>query len=87
MKSAVAGKNILKVEITNISAHGFWLFVKGREYFVPFDTFPEFKDAVIADILKVTIEHGEYLSWPALGIDLELESIENPEKFPLRYKK
>jgi hypothetical protein len=83
---SLAGKNILKVEITNISAHGVWLLAKQREYFLPFDIYPGFKDAKITDVLNVKIEHGEYLFWPSLGIDLELESIENPEKYPLRYK-
>ena len=86
MKSSVAGKNTSKVEITNISAHGVWLLAKQHEYFLPFDIYPGFKDAKIADVLNVKIEHEEYLFWPSLGIDLELDSIENPEKYPLRYK-
>jgi hypothetical protein len=86
MKSNAVGKNISKAEVTNISAHGFWLLAKGQEYFVPYDTFPGFKDAKIADILNVKIEHGEYLFWPSLAIDLELESIEHPEKYPLHYE-
>lgn len=86
MKSSTAGKNISRAEIINISTHGIWLLVKQREYFLPFETFPGFKDAKIADILNVKVEHEKYLFWPALGIDLELESIENPERFPLRYK-
>lgn len=86
MKSSVAGKNISKAEITNISAHGIWLLVKQHEYFLPFDIYSGFKDAKISDILNVLLEHEEYLFWPSLGIDLELESIENPEKYPLRYK-
>jgi hypothetical protein len=86
MKSSVAGKNILRAEVTNISAHGIWLLAKQREYFLPYDTFPGFKDAKIADIQNVKIEHEEYLFWPSLGIDLELESIEDPEKYPLHYK-
>jgi Protein of unknown function (DUF2442) len=86
MKSNVVGKNISKAEVTNISAHGFWLFTREREYFLSYEAFPGFKDAKIVDILNVRIEHGEYLFWPTLGIDLELESIENPEKYPLHYK-
>jgi len=49
-------------------------------------TFPQFIDAKVADILNLKIEHDAYLFWPSLGIDLELDSIENPEKYPLRYK-
>ena len=85
MKSNVAGKNISKVEITNVSAFGIWLMTGEREYFLPFDEFPGFKEAKITDILNVKIEHRKYLFWPALGIDLELDSIENPERYTLRY--
>jgi hypothetical protein len=31
-----------EAEVTNISAHGFWLLVDGRELFLPFDEFPWF---------------------------------------------
>jgi len=86
MKSGVVGKSTSKPEVTNISARGIWLLAKEREYFLPYDTFPGFKEATVADIHNVTIEHEEYLFWPTLGIDLELDSIENPEKYPLRYK-
>jgi hypothetical protein len=84
--SSIAGKNISKAEVTNISVHGVWLLAKEHEYFLSYDTFPGFKDAKVADILKVIIEHEEYLFWLSLGIDLELDSIENPEKYPLRYR-
>lgn len=86
MKSSVAGKNISRAEVTNVSAHGIWLIAKQHEYFLSYDTFPGFKDAKVADILNVKIEHEEFLFWPSLEIDLEIESIENPEKYPLYYK-
>jgi hypothetical protein len=87
MKSNIVGKSTLKAEITNISAHGIWLLANQKEYFLPYKIFPDFKKASISDVLNVKMEHGEYLFWPALGIDLELESIENPEKYPLRFTK
>jgi hypothetical protein len=86
MKSNAVGKSISKAEVTNISARGIWLIAKQQEYFLSYDTYTGFKDAKISDIFNVKIEHDEYLFWPSLGIDLELESIENPEKYPLRYK-
>jgi hypothetical protein len=86
MKSNVVGKSTSNAEVTNISTHGIWLIAKQSEYFLPYDIFPGFKDAKVADILNVKLEHGEYLFWPSLGVDLEIESIENPEKYPLRYK-
>ena len=86
MRSSIVGKSTSNAEVTNISAHGIWLLVKQIEYFLPYDIFPGFKDAKVADILNVKFEHSEYLFWPSLGVDLEIESIENPETYPLRYK-
>ncbi len=33
MQSSVRGKNTSAVEVTNIDAFGFWLLVRGKEYF------------------------------------------------------
>lgn len=30
----------LNLEVTNISEHGFWLFIDDKEYFLPFKQFP-----------------------------------------------
>lgn len=87
MKSSVVGKNTSKAEVTNISSHGIWLLANQHEYFLPYETFPWFKEAKLSDILNVKIEQDEYLFWPSIGVDLELDSIENPEKYPLQFKK
>ena len=34
MNSAALGRNTSPVEVTNVSVHGFWLFVGEREHFV-----------------------------------------------------
>jgi len=70
-------------EVTNVSLHGFWLFVGDRELFVPFGSFPWFRDASIAEITNVQFPSPHHLYWPDLDIDLAVESIEHPEKFPL----
>jgi hypothetical protein len=71
------------VEVTNVSQHGFWLFIGERELFVPFRDFPWFKDASIAAITHVELPAPHHLYWPELDIDLAVESIEHPEDFPL----
>ena len=86
MKSRKNGKNILKVEVQNISGHGFWLFVKDKEYFLTFKQFPWFKEAKVSEIQNVQLNHEHYLNWPSLDIDLELESLEKPEKYPMFYR-
>ena len=86
MRSVKPGKSTSKVEITNISQHGFWLFVKGKEYFLSFDEFPWFRDATIDDLVDVEITKGKDLYWPKLDVDLTLNIIEHPDKYPLKSK-
>ena len=83
MKSETLGTRTSPVEVTHISQHGLWLLVQNRELFVPFDKFPWFKDAPVGSILKVELPRPEHLYWPDLDIDLAVESIEHPERFPL----
>lgn len=83
MKSVPPGKEALGVELLNVSPHGFWLLVQTEELFVPFDKFPWFKDASIAEIANVSLPAPHHLSWSDLDIDLAVESVRDPEKFPL----
>lgn len=86
MKSATLGKRISGAEVTNISKHGFWLLLADQELFVAFRAFPWFKKASIEEIVTVKWPHPHHLYWPELDIDLAVESIRNPEKFPLLSK-
>jgi Protein of unknown function (DUF2442) len=75
-----------EAEITNISKHGFWLLVDGRELFLPFDEFPWFRRAPVAAILHVQRPGPSHLYWPELDVDLSLDAIEHPERYPLKSK-
>jgi hypothetical protein len=70
-------------EVTNISRHGFWLLIDDRELFLPFETFPWFREAPVGAIHDVEMPQPGHFYWPALDVDLSLESIEDPERFPL----
>ncbi len=83
MKSEIAGKNILEVEVTNISVHGFWLLLGENEFFLPFNDFPWFKDARISEISDVSLLNDQHLFWEKLDIDLTLNMIKNPQNYPL----
>lgn len=78
------GSATSEAEITNISKHGFWVFLGDRELFLPFEEFPWFKSAPIEAILNVERLQDHHLYWPALDVDLTVESIEHPERFPLQ---
>lgn len=75
-----------KAEVSNISAHGFWILVDNRELFLPFEEFPWFKDASVAAISRLERPQPHHLYWPDLDVDLTIDSIEHPEKYPLRAK-
>ena len=83
MKSAMHGTAISEVEVTNVSRNGFWLLVRDEELFLPFEQFPWFRDAPIRKIVNVELPSPHHLYWPDLDIDLAVESIRNPGKFPL----
>jgi len=71
------------VEVTDISRHGFWLWLDDRELFVAFAHFPWFVDAPVAKIFRVDRPSPDHLRWPELDVDLSVRSIEHPDEFPL----
>ena len=40
MKSEIIGAGTSQPEVLNVSPHGFWLFVAGRDCFLDFGQFP-----------------------------------------------
>ena len=87
MNSQALGKSTLKVEVTNISNHGIWLLARDKELFMSYEEFPWFKDVPIGKILNVEEPTPGHFYWPDLDVDLGLESIEHPERFPLKSEK
>jgi len=69
--------------VANVTRQGFWLLVGQRELFVAFRDFPWFKDASIGQITNVELPSPHHLYWPELDVDLAVESIEHPERYPL----
>ena len=83
VKSSRPGKRTSAVEVTNVSSQGLWLLAGGRELFLPYDKFPWFGDATVKQILNVQEPSPGHFHWPDLDVDLGIESIEHPERFPL----
>ena len=71
------------VELTNVSAHGFWLLLGDEELAVPFAQFPWFRQATIEQLADVQRPTANHLYWPQLDVDLSVESVRRPEDFPL----
>ncbi|PSN16832.1 hypothetical protein C7293_01025 [filamentous cyanobacterium CCT1] len=65
-----------------ILANGLWVLCNDHKYFMPYDQFPWFKDAPIKHIFNLEEPHPGHLYWPDLDIDLSLEIIQHPKRFP-----
>lgn len=86
MSSNLLGKPTSGVEVTNISNHGVWLLAHGKEFFMPYDDFPWFRNAPVGKILNVEEPTSNHFYWPDLDVDLTPEIIEHPKRFPLKSK-
>jgi hypothetical protein len=69
--------------VTNVDRHGLWILLHGEEFFLPFIEFPWFAKATIQEILNIELLHGDHLHWPDLDIDLTVDSLRNPNQYPL----
>ena len=85
MRSSSVGTSTSEVEVLNISANGIWLYVRGREYFLPYQDFPWFKEARLAQVHRVRLLHEHHLRWDDLDVDLDIHSLEHPDRYPLKY--
>ena len=83
MKSLKNGKDI-SVSVENITPFGIWLYIKGKEYFLSYQDYPYFQDQTLSSIHDVQLVHENHLYWSALDVDLEIDNLDNPEKYPLR---
>jgi Protein of unknown function (DUF2442) len=81
--SEMRGQITSKTEVSNISVNGLWLLCNDHEYFLSYEEFPWFQDAPIKHIFHLEEPHPGHLYWPDLDVDLSLETIQHPERFPL----
>ena len=86
MKSSVLGRSTSEAEVQDITQNGIWVFVKGKEYMLPFTQYPWFKGARVAEVLNLRLLHANHLYWPDLDVDLGLEVLDDPDKFRLMDK-
>ena len=83
MTSARHGEPTSGAEVTNVSTNGVWLLLDGREMFLAFAGFPWFEHATIRQICQVERPSPHHLYWPALDVDLAVDSIIDPASYPL----
>jgi hypothetical protein len=83
MKSDVDGNITLEAEVTQMDEQAIGLLIGEKESFLSFENFPWFRSASITSIQNVELVNARHLYWPDLDVDLAVESIEHPERFPL----
>lgn len=86
MRSLARGTSTSHVEVVHVSSHGVWLSVRGKEHFLPYEEFPWFRDARLSEIHHVKLIHGHFLRWEDLDVELALDSLEHPDRYPLKYR-
>ena len=75
------------ISVLMINAQGIMLSVQGNDYFISYNRMPWLKDARISDVLNVRMSGRSAIEWTSLDIDLEIESLKHPERYPLIMKR
>ena len=63
------GTITFSAEVTNVSAHCFWLLLGDEALAVPFSDFPWLKNATIDQLTDVERPTEDHLYWPQLDVD------------------
>ena len=61
--------------------------VCGHDYFLSYNRIPWMRDASINNVLNVRMCGRSAIEWPALDVDLEIDSLKHPERYPLIMKR
>ena len=75
------------VAVLMINAQGMLISVQGQDYFLSYNCVPWLRDARISSVLNVRMSGARSIEWPELDIDLEVESLRHPERYPLLVKR
>jgi len=83
MSSRPHGDSTSHVEVVDISPHGIWVLAQGEEFFLPYETFPWFKKGSVEAVLNVEEQSPGHYYWPDLDVDLGIDSMRHPDRYPL----
>ena len=80
-------KQPTSVAVLMINAQGMLITVQGQDYFLSYNRVPWLRDARISSVLNVRMSGSRAIEWPDLDVDLEIESLRHPERYPLIIKR
>ena len=75
------------VDVLMINDRGLMLSVMGQDYFLSYNRVPWMRDATINEVLDVRMSGKNAIEWPKLDVDLEVDSLRHPERYPLLIKR
>jgi len=77
----------MSASVLMINAQGIMLSVQGHDYFLSYNRIPWMRDAAIKCVLNVQMSGHNAIEWPDLDVDLEIDSLKHPERYPLVIKR
>ncbi len=75
--------NAISASVLMINNQGIMISVAGNDYFLSYNRVPWLKDATVRNILNIKMLGKNAVEWPELDVDLEVESLKHPERYPL----
>jgi len=75
------------VSVRSIMPDGIFLTVFDNDYYLSYNRLPWFRNAKISDIFNVAMMGDDAIRWDTLDIDLEIDSLKYPERYPLVMKR
>ena len=75
------------VDVLMINDKGVMISVMGQDYFLSYNRVPWMRDATINEVLNVQMSGKNAIEWPKLDVDLEVDSLRHPERYPLLIKR
>ena len=77
------GISISRVEVVQLTPAGLWLAWRDTELYLDHDRFPWFRRASVEQVFNVVEERDGHFHWPDLDVDLAVDHIQYPERYPL----
>ena len=75
------------VSVRTIMPDGIYLTVRENDYYLSYNRLPWFRNAKISDIFNVEMIGDDAIRWDTLDVDLEIDSLRYPERYPLVMKR
>ncbi|MDR3267551.1 MAG: DUF2442 domain-containing protein [Tannerella sp.] len=73
------------VRVHAILPEGIMIEVREGAFFLPYTHYPWFGNASVSDIFNVEMCGTDGIRWDALDVDLAIDSLLHPERYPLTF--